>query len=86
MQAEEKKAGAVPPVGAAAAGPAGKGGKEGSAYIAPALREGGNRRGETMAAGRRSKFYSNTIYLFYNEKNTETQNNYWLFTLNFINK
>ena len=55
MQAEEKKAGAVPPAGAAAAGPAGKGGKEGSAYIAPALREGGNRRGETMAAGRRSK-------------------------------
>lgn len=53
-KAEEKKAGAVPPVGAAAAGPAGKGGKEGSAYIAPALREGGNRRGETMAAGRRT--------------------------------
>ena len=56
----------MPPgaAGAAAAGPAGKGGKEGSAYIAPALREGGNRRGETMAAGRRSKINSN-INLFF---------------------
>merc|ERR1712071_190443 len=44
-KAEEKKA-----------GPAAAGGakKEGSAYVAPALREGGNRRGETMATGGRS--------------------------------
>lgn len=51
-QAEEKKAG--PPPAAAAGGAQAKGGKEGSAYIAPALRDGGNRKGETMAMGRRS--------------------------------
>ena len=58
LQAEQKKEGPVPPASAAAAaqGPGGKGGKEGSAYVAPALRDGGNRKGETMALGRRSKF------------------------------
>jgi len=50
-KAEEKKAGSAAP---AAAGPAGAAKKEGSAYVAPALREGGNRRGETMATGRRT--------------------------------
>ena len=49
--AEEKKAGPAAP---AAAGAAGGAKKEGSAYVAPALREGGNRRGETMATGGRS--------------------------------
>jgi len=49
-QAEEKKAGPAPAAAAAAA----KGGKEGSAYVAPALRDGGNRKGETMATGRRT--------------------------------
>lgn len=53
MKADEKKAG--PPPAAAAAGAQAKGGKEGSAYVAPALRDGGNRKGETMAMGRRSK-------------------------------
>ena len=54
LKAEEKKVG-PPPTAAAAGGPQAKGGKEGSAYIAPALRDGGNRKGETMAMGRRSK-------------------------------
>lgn len=54
LQAEEKKVG-PPPAAAAAGGPQAKGGKEGSAYVAPALRDGGNRKGETMAMGRRSK-------------------------------
>jgi len=54
LKAEEKKAAAAaaPPAAAAPGGPGGK--KEGSAYVAPALREGGNRRGETMATGRRT--------------------------------
>nr|CAH0103147.1 unnamed protein product [Daphnia galeata] len=52
-KAEEKKVG-PPPAAAAAGGPQAKGGKEGSAYIAPALRDGGNRKGETMAMGRRT--------------------------------
>jgi len=47
-KAEEKKAGPAAPAAAGGAK------KEGSAYVAPALREGGNRRGETMATGGRS--------------------------------
>lgn len=63
-KAEEKKAG-PPPAAAAAGGPQAKGGKEGSAYIAPALRDGGNRKGETMAMGRRSKIQSLHSSLFH---------------------
>ena len=70
IQAEEKKAAGVAAAAAAAASAAapgpqnaqGKGGnKEGGAYIAPALREGGNRRGETMATGRRSKQFTRKL-------------------------
>jgi hypothetical protein len=64
LKAEEKKVG-PPPAAAAAGGPQAKGGKEGSAYIAPALRDGGNRKGETMAMGRRSKIYFLHSSLFY---------------------
>lgn len=54
----------MPPPAAAAGGPQAKGGKEGSAYVAPALRDGGNRKGETMATGRRSKsdFLFNSLF------------------------
>ena len=60
-----------PPAAAAAGGPQAKGGKEGSAYIAPALRDGGNRKGETMAMGRRSKiqFLHSSLFLIF--KTTE---------------
>lgn len=64
LKAEEKKVG-PPPAAAAAGGPQAKGGKEGSAYIAPALRDGGNRKGETMAMGRRSKIHFLHSSLFY---------------------
>ena len=45
---EEEKTGAAAPVASGSAK------KEGSAYVAPAYREGGNRRGETMVSGRRT--------------------------------
>ena len=63
QQAEEKKA---PPPAAAPGGAQAKGGKEGSAYVAPALRDGGNRKGETMMMGRRSKnsFSADLFYFF----------------------